>query len=645
MAVFSPTNAKVHFKAYDGSFSDYLSNTAITQNNGVAMSSVQTLFGQQSMYMADFNDSITFSDATVFDVGTGDYTVGFWFYPTQFTSWDRLFATDTYINNKPLRIYCHNGTIQVYAESTTDGNNTHDYLMGHYLGANAENKWHHIMVSREAGTTTLYISGVNQADSTMSYDIDNSSSPTLGADSTGGSGVKGYVQDFFWMDEALDTMNVFISQFDADQSPEPITFHVGNPSISSFSTSAASVANSGDSVTLSWSPLGETQLELLKYVGGLLTSTEDVLGLSSKSVTITETVSYKLRATNANGTVDSASVEIQLSQGGNNMSKISVGAAGLVLQKGMVTSSAELGASLMVDGVGGAGDLALNVALASLSSSVVAADAAVAAEAATARAAEAANAAAISAEETRALAAEAVIQADVDQNESDADAGIAAVAADLVSEAATARAAESANAAAISAEETRALAAEAAIQADVDGNESDADALFDKHESALGLQVDGSFAGFGASNYMGAANDMHEGIEKLDIQVAANEAGLTAEIATARAAELVLTNDLAAEAATARAAELVLTNDLASEAATARAAEGANAAAISAEETRALAAEGLLDARQSIMEGMLAFTGNGSGGGALVLTDQGVAGDVVTLTFAVDNGVKMLTIS
>jgi hypothetical protein len=86
MAVFSPTNAKVHFKAYDGSFADSLSNTGIVQNHGVTMDATQTLFGQTSMYMADFKDSITFSDATVFDVGNGDYSVGFWFYPTQFTS-------------------------------------------------------------------------------------------------------------------------------------------------------------------------------------------------------------------------------------------------------------------------------------------------------------------------------------------------------------------------------------------------------------------------------------------------------------------------------------------------------------------------------------------------------------------------------
>jgi hypothetical protein len=636
------------------------------------------------------------------------------------------------------------------------------------------------------------------------------------------------------------------------------------PVIDSFSSSHESATN-GTSVTLSWNTTNSTSLSLLKYVGGLLTNTETVTGLVSKSVTISETVSYKLRATNSYGSVDSSSVEIQLSQGGNNMSKISAGAAGLVLQKGMVTSSVELGASLMVSGVGGGSDLALNVALASLSSSVVASDAAVAAEAAraltaeaaiqadvdqnesdadaaiaaeetralaaeaalqadvdgneadadaaiaavaadlvseaaTARAAESANAAAIVAEAATARAAEAALQADVDQNESDADAAIAAVAADLVSEAATARGAESANATAISAEATRALAAEAALQADVDqnesdadaaiaaeetralaaeaalqadvdgneadadaaiaavaadlvseaataraaesanaaaivaeaataraaeaalqadvdqnesdadaaiaavaadlvseaataraaesanaaaivaeaataraaesalqadvdGNEADADALFDKHETSIGLAADGGFPGFALSSYMAAATDLMDGMTKLDVEVAANAFGVTtnqADIATetarAMAAELVLTNDLGTEVARAIAAEnansLAISNevadrvaDVSAEEGRAMAAEIANLNAISAEESRAIAAEGLLDVRQTIMESTFAFTGDGAGGGILLLTDQGLGGDVVALTFAVDNGVKMLTIS
>jgi hypothetical protein len=293
MAVFSPTNAKMHFKAYDGNFTDALGNVTVHQHNSVSMSTAETIFGQKSMYMSDFNQAVSFTPDNTFDVGTGDYTVGFWFNSSQLTSWDRLFVTDPSEDCQPLRIYNNNGNIQIYVES--GGGNTHDHLMsGSPTGGWTVGNWYHIMVRRSSGTSVLYINGVQKASSTDTYSITSSNTIVLGADTDrGATGVKGYIADFFWTEDA-------ISFTQADFTPataEPITFHSGNPSISSFSTSATS-ADNGDSVTLSWSVSGETKLELLKYVGGLLSSTEDVLGLSSKSVTITETVSYKIRATN-----------------------------------------------------------------------------------------------------------------------------------------------------------------------------------------------------------------------------------------------------------------------------------------------------------------------------------------------------------
>ncbi len=347
MAVFSPTNAKMHFKAYDGNFTDALGNVTVHQHNSVSMSTAETIFGQKSMYMSDFNQAVSFTPDSTFDVGTGDYTVGFWFNSSQLTSWDRLFVTDPSEDCQPLRIYNNNGSIKVYVES--GGGNTHDHLMsGSPTGGWTVGNWYHIMVQRSSGTSVLYINGVQKASSTDTYSITSSNTIVLGADTDrGATGVKGYIADFFWTEDA-------VSFAQADFTPgtaEPITFHSGNPSISSFSASATSVANSGDSVNLIWTSgvAGETKLELLKYVGGILSSTEDVLGLYSKSVTITETVSYKLRATNDNGSVDSSTVEITLN-GGSGMPKINADAnnLGLVVQKSMVRSSDELASVLVV---------------------------------------------------------------------------------------------------------------------------------------------------------------------------------------------------------------------------------------------------------------------------------------------------------
>ncbi len=550
MAVFSPTNAKVHFKAYDGSFTDSLSNTGITQQLDVTMSSAQKLFGQQSMYMEDFGDSIVFTTPSVFDVGTGDYTVGFWFHPTQFTSYDRLFVTDGVSTYAPLRIYCHNGTIQVYVDDAEDeGVIATDSIANYYLGADGEDQWWHIMVRRDSGTTKTYINGIERGSSTMSYSIDYSSSSTLGADWSSGSGTKGYIQDFFWTEEA-------VSFTQADFTPgtaEPITFHNGNPSISSFSTSAASVANSGDSVTLSWSVSGETKLELLKYVGGILSSTEDVLGLSSKLVTITETVSYKLRATNDNSAVDSASVQIQLSQGGNNMS---LPTSPVVIQGSHLSDKSVMDA-LVVSKDGNGVASTLSVELQGLVASDASLSSAISAEASTARAAESANAAAISAEAVTARAAEGVNAAglaqeildraaDVDAEEARALAAEAGLSADITAEASTARAAESANAAAISAEAVTARAAEgvnaAGLAQEILDRAADVDA-----EEVRALAAEAVLTADVATNLVKIGNE--------EARALAAEA---AEEARALAAEAANASDIVAEATRAGLAEVAL---------------------------------------------------------------------------------------
>ena len=165
----------------------------------------------------------------------------------------------------------------------------------------------------------------------------------------------------------------------------------------------------------------------------------------------------------------------------------------------------------------------------------------------------------------------------------------------MAAEIARAQAAEAANAAAISAEEVRALAAEATLTSDlaqelVDRADGDSvlQALADKHESSIGLDAAGSFPGFGASNYMITSTTLMGAVSDLDVQVAANEGGLTSEISRATGVETGLNNRLTA------------------------------------------------------MESKFGFTGDAAQGGALVLTD---GGDVVTMTFAVVGGVKQLTIS
>ena len=867
------------------------------------------------------------------NVGTGDFTVMFWWKP----------HAASFGGGGLKHHFISSPDVVKIANYGPSGNTAASYDLRAYFryGAGTQTSkayninltgspWIRIYVSRISGVFTyvLYDASGNilndnsgnpcyyvySSQANNIYDATNSDPHIrIGGNFAYGKSASGYYDDIIWSQGygiAYDAIQTHTDGYHIVPTEQPV--------INSFSTSATSATN-GSSVTLSWNvDYGDT-LELLKYVGGLLTDTETVTGQVSKSVTISETVSYKLRATNGFGSVDSQSVQIQLSQGGNIMAQLpenNVVIQGSMLADALVSDaivvsksgSVVLGDSTLAVELAGvhsrvgalqasqdaalaavqadvdqneadsdaahsaattdraairsefaaadsaletsmlaaiavvqadvdqnesdsdaahaaattdraavrsefaaadttlqgnidaevvrassaeatisanlnqeiadritaitnlqadvdqneadsdgyhaaattdraairsefaAADSALQTAIdavqadvdqnesdadaalaaastdraairsefaaadSALETSMLAAiavvqadvdqnesdaDAAIAAEEARALAAEGVLSTAISAEETRALAAEAAIQADVDQNEADSDAAHAAATTDraavrsefaaadsaletsmlaaiavvqadvdqnesdadaaIAAEEARALAAEGVLSAAISAEETRALAAEAAIQADVDqneadgdadralirtefaaadsalqaainavqadvdGNEADADSMFDKHESAIGLAADGTFDPFVGTNYMDPAVSLKDGMEKLDIQVAANEAGLTSEIARATAAELVLTNDLASEVSRATAAEGVIAANLAQEILD-------RAADVDAEETRALAAEAGLDGRLDNMKAgdsseaftLLKFKANGS---------------------------------
>ena len=150
--------------------------------------------------------------------------------------------------------------------------------------------------------------------------------------------------------------------------------------------------------------------------------------------------------------------------------------------------------------------------------------------------------------------------------------------------------AEQANATAIANEITRATAAEGANATAI----SNAQAELDVTQSGAGLNVDGTYTANGSADYISTASSLKDADNKLDAAIKAMDVAY-------KAADTVLTNDLATEVARATAAEQANAADIVTERNRALAAEGANATAIAAnaadiaaEEARAQAAEGVL---------------------------------------------------
>jgi len=156
----------------------YLQNT-ITVNGNAQISTTQSKFGGSSAKFDGNGDYLTIPKNAAFEFGTGDFTVESWIYPTQ------LSGLNDY-GNAGWTIVClglgangggpFTGWALRYAESNDslywyryDGANEYGAI-GATNGSMTTNTWHHVAVSRAAGTLRIYLDGVELLSEANSID-------------------------------------------------------------------------------------------------------------------------------------------------------------------------------------------------------------------------------------------------------------------------------------------------------------------------------------------------------------------------------------------------------------------------------------------------------------------------------------------
>ena len=286
------------------------------------------------------------ASGTIDTVGQGDFAVAFWWKPTAESFYSEGGNHKTIIHSHlgMMSSYAAHGhsltnyDIRWYAPYGDDTPDVDQYVAKTYQINLTGMPWIHIYASRIGETLRFVLSDANgdvfvdnngndcdwsyTGQASKRYNINNVTNQTpyfrVGGGGSGTSNI-GYYDDIVLVQsqslsyDSLDlTRPVYISG-------EPIT-----PVINSFSSSATTV-ESGDSVTLSWEDYYSESLQLQKHIGGVLNNTETVTG-SSKSVTVTESVTYKIRGANTYASSSFSSVEITLN-GGNTMAKLSGSAA------------------------------------------------------------------------------------------------------------------------------------------------------------------------------------------------------------------------------------------------------------------------------------------------------------------------------
>ena len=139
--------------------------------------------GERSIEFDGSNDYLETGSTSDFNFGTGDFCIEFWMNPAQVaSSYELLIATE---NGSGARW-------QIYQESDAISfwgyNSSGTYVRtATAASAVAVNKWHHVAVTRNSGTLTIFVDGKSEATSSSysSYDFSDDDGLTVGAYSAG----------------------------------------------------------------------------------------------------------------------------------------------------------------------------------------------------------------------------------------------------------------------------------------------------------------------------------------------------------------------------------------------------------------------------------------------------------------------------
>lgn len=167
---FSSVSLLLHMDGTNGSttFTDSSSNAlTVTRSGDAQISTTQSKFGGASAYFDGTGDYLSSASSAGFAFGTGNFTCEAWIYPTAFGgTYNTIMATrggsGTVTGFSWSAV--SNGTMIVYT-------NTFAY-QGTVTSAISLNTWTHIALVRSAGNLQVYINGVKNRASDVTFTND-----------------------------------------------------------------------------------------------------------------------------------------------------------------------------------------------------------------------------------------------------------------------------------------------------------------------------------------------------------------------------------------------------------------------------------------------------------------------------------------
>ena len=162
------------------------------------ISTAMSKFGGSSLYL-DGSSSIKIPNNANLNLGTGVFTIEFWFYLPSLPSGFAWFLHKT--GTPSQQIY-----IDYPSRKLTGG-----FLYGSLVSTTAitAGAWHHVAEVRETtnGAIKQYINGVHEGIQGLSGSVDNAGDITIGSWFSGSDRITGYIDEFRIRKEAIYTGN------------------------------------------------------------------------------------------------------------------------------------------------------------------------------------------------------------------------------------------------------------------------------------------------------------------------------------------------------------------------------------------------------------------------------------------------------
>lgn len=274
-------------------------------------------------------DYLSIPDSPDFDLGSGDYTIDFWFRLSSLPPSDT--HKRTFINSDDV-----SGARGGYGVELI--NNSGAYIIGicgyasgfelwYFMpSAPSLNTWYHFAAVRSGNITRLYLDGQEVASKTSSYTfVDVSHTLKIGTHPyymSGGGNYQQYMDGY--MDEIriskgiarttdpLDQMYISAGQtaFSLPASPHPNTDPTIPAAITQFSSSASIIQN-GTSTTLTWQT---TAAVSCSFDQGIVIEAPNTCESGSLNVSPTQNTTYILTATGVGGDVVTQSIIVEIAE-------------------------------------------------------------------------------------------------------------------------------------------------------------------------------------------------------------------------------------------------------------------------------------------------------------------------------------------